>query len=390
MKSRAVIFGLDYSTSENVLYGNALYGCVNDATNIATCLHKLGLYDQIDLYTDKVSTTYMSILDVLTSLAADTTLSRVFIFFAGHGTQLMDVIKKDDDEEDEDKGDETDGEDECIVPSDFWDECNNQRPEKLISDDILRVVLSRFAKDTKVTALFDCCHSGTICDLRYVLNTIKGTYKVLENYSECAADITVISSCLDIQPSYEEIRAGNSRPSGVFTSRFIEYMYNMTTTSPIDCTTIHIASAIYNMMKDGGYLQVPVVTSSRALDETSRLFMSTPTEDNTDEILSSSEDNVDGIPSSSSEGNVDGILSSSSEGNVDGILSFSSEETNQIPEPILPEKLTEEEIPEKQNTITDIILYSFIVCVVFFVCYLLYQVVIPYLNDGHKVGSNFL
>jgi hypothetical protein len=306
MKStRAVIFGLDYSTSSN-----ALHGCANDANNIATCLKMLGLYDKIDVYTDKsspVSTTYMGILDILTSLASDTTLSRVFIFFAGHGTQLMDITNKDDYEEDgdegNDKGDETDGKDECIVPSDFWDELNNQMPEKLISDDILRVVLSRFGKDTKVTALFDCCHSGTVCDLRYVLDTTKGTYNVLENYEACAADITVISSCLDTQLSIEEIRAGNSRPSGVFTSRFIEYMYNMTTTSPIDCTTLHISSAIYNMMKDGDYLQIPVVSSSRVLDETSRLFLSTreETEEVQETILSSSSEDVDEILSSSSE-----------------------------------------------------------------------------------------
>jgi hypothetical protein len=335
MKSRAVIFGLDYSTSEN-----ALYGCVNDATNIATCLHKLGLYDQIDLYTETVSTTYKGIHDVLASAAADTTLSRVFIFFAGHGTQRMDG-----------NNDESDGQDECIVPSDYWDESNTPRDDRLIKDDALREVLSRFGKDTKVTALFDCCTSGTVCDMRYILNTREGTSTVQENYVECAADITVISSCLDKQPALEEIRAGTSRPSGVFTSRFIEYMYNTAITSPMDCTTLHIASAIYKMMEDGDYLQVPVVTSSRALDETSRLFMSTqavPTEYNTDEIRSSSsEDNVDG--------------------------SSSSEETDQIPvNNILPEKVTEEEISEKTNTITDIILCSFIVCVFFFVCYLLY------------------
>lgn len=59
------------------------------------------------------------------------------------------------------KSEEIDGRDETIVPTDY--ETTGQ-----ISDDTLRrELVDHLQEGTRLTALFDCCHSGTALDLRY-------------------------------------------------------------------------------------------------------------------------------------------------------------------------------------------------------------------------------
>ncbi len=70
-------------------------------------------------------------------------------FFAGHGAQRFD-----------DSGDESDDFDETFVPHDSG---RGARPDRDLTDDWMRVRLERLAKRAaSVTAIFDCCHSGTM------------------------------------------------------------------------------------------------------------------------------------------------------------------------------------------------------------------------------------
>ncbi|KAK0504423.1 caspase domain-containing protein [Armillaria luteobubalina] len=79
-----------------------------------------------------------------------------FIFYAGHGYQ----IRNDDSHED-------DKQDEHIVP------CDALGPDfiekKMIIDDLLKsiLVMPLAAADANLTAVFDCCHSGTVLDLSH-------------------------------------------------------------------------------------------------------------------------------------------------------------------------------------------------------------------------------
>lgn len=78
------------------------------------------------------------------------TLTQVVIYYSGHGTQILDK-----------NGDEEDGMDECLVPSDFME-------QGFIIDDIFfERVWSKLPLTVNVTCIFDCCNSGTIFDLPY-------------------------------------------------------------------------------------------------------------------------------------------------------------------------------------------------------------------------------
>lgn len=83
----------------------------------------------------------------------------LFFHYSGHGGQTNDQ-----------DGDEADGYDEVIYPLDF--ETNG-----FIDDDTLhRLMVTPLPKGTRLTALFDSCHSGSVLDLPYMYST-KGVLK---------------------------------------------------------------------------------------------------------------------------------------------------------------------------------------------------------------------
>lgn len=74
----------------------------------------------------------------------------VVFHYSGHGSQMTDL-----------EGDEPDGLDETIVPSDSGRAPNHENRD--IKDDEIYLWLKELtAKTSSVTLIFDCCHSGTI------------------------------------------------------------------------------------------------------------------------------------------------------------------------------------------------------------------------------------
>ncbi|KDQ21675.1 hypothetical protein BOTBODRAFT_61312 [Botryobasidium botryosum FD-172 SS1] len=74
----------------------------------------------------------------------------LFFYFAGHGEQVYDQ-----------DGDEDDGMDESILPVDH----NGDVDQDIVDDDIFEYMVKPLPAGCKLTALVDCCHSGTILDL---------------------------------------------------------------------------------------------------------------------------------------------------------------------------------------------------------------------------------
>lgn len=144
----AVIVGInDYANFEG-LEGGDLRGAVNDAHSMADVL--LGRWgfapENVRLLLD-ADASKAGIEEALTGWMA----SRVrpgdvaLFFFAGHGSQTLDM-----------EGDEDDGLDETLAP---WDVLPTSA-EKDIADDELRVWLEAIPTDQIIVA-FDACHSGT-------------------------------------------------------------------------------------------------------------------------------------------------------------------------------------------------------------------------------------
>lgn len=77
--------------------------------------------------------------------------SSLFFFFSGHGSQQRDT-----------SGEERDGYDETILPMDY-------QSAGMITDDIMyRELVDKVPRGAKLTAICDCCHSGSVLDLPYI------------------------------------------------------------------------------------------------------------------------------------------------------------------------------------------------------------------------------
>ncbi|KAI9014948.1 caspase domain-containing protein [Gaertneriomyces semiglobifer] len=74
----------------------------------------------------------------------------LFFHFSGHGSQQSD---KD--------GDESDGMDETICPEDY------QRAGQITDDQMNNILVKSLPPGVRLTALFDCCHSGSSMDLPF-------------------------------------------------------------------------------------------------------------------------------------------------------------------------------------------------------------------------------
>lgn len=147
-RDRALIIGIStYKHSNKGL--TPLFGAVADAKRMESFItNKLGFASSdIKLLTNEKATA-SEIKDAFrTWLIADTKAGdRVFFFFAGHGSQIKD-----------DNKDEDDGMDETIVAYDSDPKTQTNQ----ISDDVFEELIAQLA-GRKAVLIFDSCHSGTI------------------------------------------------------------------------------------------------------------------------------------------------------------------------------------------------------------------------------------
>lgn len=128
-----------------------LHGCVNDVELMASILKgRFGFPAGNVKLMRNAEASRENILAQMDTLVADTAENDIVaLVYSGHGSQMRDR-----------EGDEADGWDETIVPSDSG---RGTQPNRDITDDEIYLRLLQLTKKTPfVTLLFDCCHSGTI------------------------------------------------------------------------------------------------------------------------------------------------------------------------------------------------------------------------------------
>jgi hypothetical protein len=236
--SKAVLFGLNYQYDPSA----RLFGCINDVKNMSQYLTRVGY--KCDVYTDdtdRFNTSARGIINRLLLLARETytqKLTKIWIHFSGHGTNVPDFNR-----------DEKDGYDECIVPSDF-------RTRGVVSDDTINAIFKQFSPMTKVVCVFDCCHSGTICDLRFSWEGSR--FRLTEN-PKCQARTKVlsISGCLDNQYSADTWDSVRKMAAGAMTSELLNVLSSRSTMNAFT-----LVDEMRKRLRQKGYNQTPKITSS--------------------------------------------------------------------------------------------------------------------------------
>ena len=157
---RALLLGLNYEGTDN-----ALYGCQEDVENLREMLvNTMGFSDaEIVTLTDDTTPrpTRANILQSLTDLITDTQTANVaFVWFSGHGLLIPDDTA-------------------ASGMSNAWYPLDG-RDQGLILETELYEVLSRAPAGAKVFVGSDCCYSGTLLDLKYMVGEVSLVRKLRE------------------------------------------------------------------------------------------------------------------------------------------------------------------------------------------------------------------
>lgn len=254
---KALLVGINY-TGKNY----QLEGCINDTNNIYEKLIESGFQPaNIKTLTDITETLPYkdNIIQQLTELLQGANIGDFIVFtFSGHGTQIPDS-----------NNDEADGKDEGFLAlDDPRDLREDDIVDNLIIDGHLKAIINSYMKPgVTLLMLFDCCHSGTIGDLKY--NYMK--YSENDKNTETRGNVIIISGCRDDQSSIDATINGERQ--GAMTSAFLENLKpNITWRELIQnmCTTL--ATRDYN------YKQVPKLSSGRFINIDTKFVLSPKTQ----------------------------------------------------------------------------------------------------------------
>jgi metacaspase-1 len=205
---KALLIGINYVSDPQA----RLFGCINDAVALKNML--IDAYDyssenilvlRDDVQQTNVLPTRSNILNNIAQLMnQSSSLSEIWIHFSGHGSQIRDT-----------NGDERDGKDEIIIPSDF-------RTAGIIVDDQLRALLN--GAKCRVMLTMDCCNAGTNWDLPYSFPIINNQiFRRVENRNLMSnQNIFKLTGSRDDQYAGDYFCYEARVPMGVFTMALLE------------------------------------------------------------------------------------------------------------------------------------------------------------------------
>ncbi|KAK0431431.1 caspase domain-containing protein [Armillaria borealis] len=198
-RKKALCIGINYRGQRH-----ELRGCINDAKHIRNFLIRFWGYKEEDIVmlTDdstnpRQQPTRRNMIDAMLWLVKDAQPNdSLFFHYSGHGGQTRD---KD--------GDEVDGYDEVIFPIDF------KQNGHIVDDEMHLIMVKSLPTGCRLTALFDCCHSGTALDLPYYYDCrgrLRGSHvtKQWRAWKSTSADVISWSASKDGQTSADTFQGG--------------------------------------------------------------------------------------------------------------------------------------------------------------------------------------
>jgi hypothetical protein len=228
----ALIVGINYIDTES-----ELSGCINDAYNMRDFVAERGC-DNLILLTekDRYIPTKANILAGLASLLKNAYAGDVVLFYySGHGSNIVDK-----------SGDEADELDEVLVSVNF---------ETICDDELNDVIKANIKPNVSLFIICDCCHSGTMIDLKYNYNEDTTTTKEID----MPGNVYYISGCRDSQTSLETVI--NSKTQGLLTYCFVNIMK-----TDLNISWNDLMNSLRSKLREKNYPQLPQLSTSRLVD----------------------------------------------------------------------------------------------------------------------------
>jgi len=243
-RRRALLIGINYFGTQA-----ELRGCINDVKNIENLLVRTFGWPQscIRTLTDddrRCMPTRANITMQLRWLVQDVQPGDVLFFhFSGHGAQ-----------EEDPHGYEEDGMNETIVPVDF------KSAGQMTDDEISEILVRHLPEGVRLTAVMDCCHSGTGLDLPFAWNPRRG-WKEETNPFLSLGDVQLFSGCEDDDTSSDASTAYGAA-GGAMTTAFCDVLRQ----NPGGLTYAQFMQQLTSVIHRRGFSQHAQLTSSQRFE----------------------------------------------------------------------------------------------------------------------------
>ena len=253
-KKRAFIVGMNYQGTSY-----ELKGCINDSKAFKDMLAKFYGFDDIKIITDDTQpVTKQTFLEGFTWLLNKAKPGdKLVLYFSGHGQQKENSKEKD-------------GFDEVI-------QCSNS--EFISDDEVWTNLITKVPKKTKLSMFFDCCHSGTMGDLKYNFMFTPFTDNMfttsIENTNDVPGDVQCLSACYDNELSAdgfaisEMVKGSNGRfqlKTGEFHGVFSYFLLKILNECSHSIIWSDLLKALTKYFDDNGYKQNPQFSCSNPIN----------------------------------------------------------------------------------------------------------------------------
>jgi len=230
----ALIIGINYVGTQF-----KLNGCINDAKNLRTFIMKKYNFksNEIILLTDEtIKPTKKNILSAFNQVILRKP-KKLWFSYSGHGILQRDT-----------NGDELTGQDSCLCPLDF------NKSGFILDDDILNF-LKKLPKTTTVFSLMDACHSGTILDLPFTVDTNNVVKQKNSDKLKDLPNIVMISGCRDNETSEDAFI--DKVYTGAMTWSFFEALKVKQKQNNFE-----LCNNMFNILKNKKFSQFPLLSVS--------------------------------------------------------------------------------------------------------------------------------
>jgi hypothetical protein len=204
MAKKAFLVGLNQYSNPQF----SLQGCVNDVQSMKSILTDLYGFQQADVVTiTDAAATNAAIVSGLKNLVAGASIGDKLVFcYSGHGTRIVatDAVGK------------PDGKIDAIVPYEAT------YTSLITSENLYDIITARVAPTVSFTAIYDCCHSGSmIRDFDFLPDggiglTVQNRFISLPAVADGMKDVLigaydVYSACQDLYQSPGILTHGDSK-----------------------------------------------------------------------------------------------------------------------------------------------------------------------------------
>eukprot|EP00929_Paragymnodinium_shiwhaense_P044696 TRINITY_DN22919_c0_g1_i2.p1 TRINITY_DN22919_c0_g1~~TRINITY_DN22919_c0_g1_i2.p1 ORF type:complete len:455 (-),score=45.68 TRINITY_DN22919_c0_g1_i2:217-1581(-) len=241
-RKKALLVGINYEGTRA-----KLRGCVNDVHNIQKLLVETFHWkpDCIRTLTDddaRNMPTKRNMFEALHWLSHGARPGDVLFFhFSGHGAQQVDP-----------NGYEESGMNETLLPVDF------QKAGMISDDELSDIIVKPLPEGVRLTAVLDCCHSGTGLDLPFHLSKTHGWREEVNPY-HTRGDVQMFSGCADDGTSADVVSSGSA--GGAMTTAFCGVLREHREPGYVEFMKL-----IYENLRSRGMKQRPLLTTTQRFD----------------------------------------------------------------------------------------------------------------------------